>query len=273
MQTKKCYQYLKLYIFALLRCFLKRVKTIFFHEEKIKSKCTVCQQGSLVLMEKKRDISGAIVNILICNHCSVIANSSAFSYGMESQDATESVYKLRGEVEQLSEQVDVQLKLLSYIFPFIGRVGQKTFLEIGYGKGLMLIAASQAGFKNVIGVDPFDNVFRQVAMHFPEIKNVITHHELDAVKEPVDCVFMWHTLEHLPAPRSFLLNLTKTLNPSALLFFQVPQYHSPYIVGTHFYFFNELSIYNLLSSTGFSILEIGYDLDNQFITVVARYAK
>jgi len=225
-------------------------------------------------MEKKKDITNTTVDILICNHCFVIANASAFRYGLDIQNATESVYQFKKEeVSQLDGQIKQQQDLLSYALPFIKKVDKKTFLEVGFGKGLMLIAASQLGFQRVIGIDPFDNVFRQVSFYFPDVTNISTYHALAEISEQVDFVFMWHTLEHLADPHLFLTEMTKILNPSALFFFQVPQYHSPYIVRTHYYYYNEPSIHYLLSSFGFSILETGYDLDNQFITVVARYSK
>jgi 2-polyprenyl-3-methyl-5-hydroxy-6-metoxy-1,4-benzoquinol methylase len=240
---------------------------------KVGSECTVCGEGSLTMLEKKKDIDGTVENILICNCCFVLANEAAFLHGLSLQvQASETVYRLDDEaVVHLEEQVQGQQRLLTYVLPLLGKVEEKNMLEVGCGRGLMLIAARRLGFRRVIGVDPNVETFREVARHVQVDSNVTVCRDLSEVSDKVDCVVMWHALEHIPTPREFLTRLGDWLNDRAILFFQVPQYHQGYVCATHFHFYNEPSIRRLMASAGFEVLEIGYDVDNQFTTVVARY--
>ncbi|MEX5213167.1 MAG: class I SAM-dependent methyltransferase [Nitrospiraceae bacterium] len=242
-------------------------------ETKVGSECTVCGEGLLTMLEKKKDIDGTVENILICNRCFVLANEAAFLHGLALQvHASETVYRLDDEaVMHLEEQVQGQQRLLTYVLPLLGKVEEKHMLEVGCGRGLMLIAASRLGFRRAMGVDPNVETFREVARHIQVDSNVTVHRELSEVSDKADCVVMWHALEHIPTPREFLTRLGDWLNDRAILFFQVPQYHHGYLCATHFYFYNEPSIRRLMASVGFEVLEIGYDVDNQFTTVVARY--
>ena len=244
-----------------------------FKERKVGSACPVCGEGLLTLLERKKDIDGAIVDILLCSDCKVLANESAFQHSVALQvQASETFYRLTDEdLDHLEEQVESQRRLLAYILPLLGKVNEKVMLEVGCGRGLMLIAARRLGFRRAIGVDPNVETFRQVAQHIEVDSDIVVHRDLMEVGDKVDCVVMWHALEHMPAPREFLMRLGACLNDRAILFFQVPQYHQAYICATHFYFYNEPSIRHLMRNAGFEVLEIGYDVDNQFTTVVARY--
>jgi 2-polyprenyl-3-methyl-5-hydroxy-6-metoxy-1,4-benzoquinol methylase len=235
--------------------------------------CPVCGEGSLALFERKRDIHGTIGDVLICGRCLVLTNASAFAHDLSLQaQASETFYRLtEDDLDGLEEQVGAQQRLLAYILPFLGRPEEKTMLEIGCGRGLMLVAARRMGFRRAIGVDPNTETFREVVNRIAIDGGIVAYRDLREVSEKVDCAVMWHTLEHIPAPRSFLADLAERLNPGAILFLQVPQYYQPYICATHYYFYNEPSIRRLMATTGFAVLEIGYDVENQFTTVVGRH--
>lgn len=235
--------------------------------------CPVCDDGLLVFLEKKIDIHGTVGDILTCNRCFVLVNANAFAYDVTLQThASETFYRLNdSEISGLEERIGEQKRLLSYILPFLGRPNEKVMLEVGSGRGLMLIAARRLGFRRAIGVDPNIETFHQVTSHIVVDSSVAVVRDLAEVTETVDCTVMWHTLEHIPAPRAFLDNLVSCLKKGAILFLQVPQFYQPYICATHYYFYNEPSIRVLMTNGGFEVLEIGYDLGNQFMTVVARF--
>ena len=237
--------------------------------------CQVCGSGRLVFLEKKRDIHGAIGDFLLCDQCFVLTNASAFAHSLALQVyASETFYRVdAAELGSLDKQVETQRALLSYVLPFVGTPAGKVLLEIGCGRGLMLSAARRLGFKRAIGVDPNLETFRQIANHLAFDPEVTAFRDLEEVSEKVDCVVMWHTLEHIPQPLIFLRQLGTRLRDGAILFFQVPQYYQPYICATHYYFYNEPSIRRLMANAGFAILEIGYDVDNQFTTVVGQFGS
>lgn len=235
--------------------------------------CKVCDGGALVFLEKKRNIDGSINDIYICNSCFVVTNIHAFDHDATLQvQASESFYRLDNkEIEKLESYIESNKALLAYVMPYLGEAYGKSMLEIGSGRGLMLVAAKRVGFRKAIGVDMNLGTFKELKRHLVVDDDIVMYKNIEEVREKVDCVIMWHTLEHIPHPRQHLQLMVSRLNESAILFFQVPQYYQPYICSTHYHFYNEPSIRSLMKECKFSVLEIGYDLENQFTTVVARY--
>jgi ubiquinone/menaquinone biosynthesis C-methylase UbiE len=246
-----------------------------FTASKGSSHCRVCGDGTLILLEKKKNINGSLEEILICDCCLVLVNAGAFEHDIALQvHASETFYKLDQEVlTHLEEHINEQQRLLAYVLPSLGKVSGKVMLEIGCGRGLMLIAARRLGFRRAIGIDPNIETFNELAKHVTLDSGVAVYRDLLDVSEKVDCIVMWHALEHISEPREFLKSLVKFVNDKALIFLQVPQYTQRYVCSTHYYFYNEPSMHRLMADGGFEILEIGYDIDNEFMTVVARYVS
>jgi SAM-dependent methyltransferase len=91
-------------------------------------------------------------------------------------------------------------------------------LDVGAGSGLLVYALSLAGFRNVLGVDPFaerDRVFDTGA-------------RLDAVslgavgEDEWDLVMFHHSFEHLRDPESELLLATSRLAPGGRILIRMP---------------------------------------------------
>lgn len=237
------------------------------------SRCTVCESGKLVFFEKKLNISGSMDDMYICDECHVITNYSKRGQDLALQEqGLNNVYRFtEEEIKKIPEDIEARKGIINTVLPFVEDYHHKTILEIGMGRGYTVLSASELGFKNVIGIDLNLTLFKETLRHFKPKAAVAMYTDISEVKEKVDCVVMWHTLEHIYLPNVFLYKLKPVMNDGCVLYFQVPQYYQPYICDTHHHFYNESSARALLERNGFKVLECLYDVTLQFFTVIAKY--
>jgi 2-polyprenyl-3-methyl-5-hydroxy-6-metoxy-1,4-benzoquinol methylase len=235
--------------------------------------CKVCSFGQLIFLEKKLNIDGSVNHIYLCDSCSVVTNLSAFAFDESLQaHASATYYKLDDEdTAEIAPLIDSHQGLVAYATRFLGGAEGRSLLEIGTGRGTLLVAAKRLGYRQAVGVDLNLATFEALKARFPVDDDIVVYKDIEEIRERFDCVVMWHTLEHIPEPRAYLEKVALRLKEGGILFLQVPQYYQPYICSTHYHFYNEPSIRKLMAATGFQVLELGYDLKNQFTTVVARY--
>jgi hypothetical protein len=100
--------------------------------------------------------------------------------------------------------------------------------------------------------------------------NLLIRSDLATVGSPVDVIFLWHVLEHLPFPLRFWESHMDRLSPDALFFVQVPLYRPDYVIPQHFTFFSQPSLLRLFEQLGVETIEVGFDLDYGFLTYVGR---
>jgi len=235
--------------------------------------CRVCHDGELIFFEMKRSLEGQQNTIYQCTKCKVISNIDTFDTTLQFQgNGSAAYYKLSDDdIRTIPARVESVKGFLRYGLRFCPAFRDTNFLEIGFGQGITLLAAKELGFGRVIGVDVNVDTFNELIARAGLAVEIEVYSSLRDVTSKVGFVLMWHTLEHILQPHEFFRELTPLLEPHAILFLQVPQYYSPYICKTHHHFYNDPSIRHLLSECGFDTLEIGYDLDNQFLTAVARF--
>lgn len=242
--------------------------------------CSVCQsKGSLIYFERRRDIDGKANDIYICRKCLVLANVSVkcdeSSNIRMQKEASEYFYQYaEDDIRHLGALVDANKHILRAVIPYLDPVTDKDLLEIGSGRGLLLIAASELGFRRAIGVDYNVASFAHTKRLWAVKNNVHLYSSLDLIPGDVKahCLVMWHTLEHILNPNQVFEILGSKLSDDCLLFAQVPQYHQAHLCSTHYYFYNEPSIRALLAGNGFRVIAIEYDLERQFMAVIARRA-
>jgi len=234
--------------------------------------CKVCFDGRLVSFEKRLNINGNIDDMYICSNCFVIMNYTrqAQDLTLQKTGLTEFYRYTESEIVELRPTIESHKGIIANILDLMPAYHRQTFLEIGSGRGTLLIAASEIGFKSVVGVDLSLSVFEETKKHVKVGDNITMYHEISEVHQRADCIVMWHTLEHIFEPAAFFMELKKVQNRGCLLYFQVPQYHQPYICDTHHYFYNEPSIRALMKKNGYKTLRVEYDTVNQFLTVIAK---
>jgi SAM-dependent methyltransferase len=137
-------------------------------------------------------------------------------------------------------------------------------LEVGCATGIFLNAMRETGPWDVYGVDISEPAIRYARDVFG--LNVFRG-QLEEARFPdnhFDVVVLWDVLEHLPNPKSALLEIRRVLADDGWLVFRVPNLDSldaklfgPYWAGLdaprHFTVFSEATLRRLLDVTGFTL--------------------
>lgn len=137
-------------------------------------------------------------------------------------------------------------------------------LEIGCANGMFLNAIRKSGSWDVYGVDINEHAV-QYAREQLELDVFLG--QLEEAHFPddfFDVVVLWDVLEHLPNPKSALLEIHRVLASDGWLIFRVPNLDSfdaklfgPYWAGLdaprHFFVFSEATLNQLLEVSGFTL--------------------
>jgi hypothetical protein len=148
--------------------------------------------------------------------------------------------------------------------------GNGVFLDFGAGSGYAAIAASRR-FRHSIICDMYPEISEAIVGAL-DLTNITVIDDLVKLPCPVDVLFMWHVLEHLPDPTAFWAKNRNILADRAELIVQVPMYRSDYVVDAHFVFFNEQSLRIWFSRIGGNLRRILFDKENDFLTAVGHLA-
>jgi SAM-dependent methyltransferase len=149
---------------------------------------------------------------------------------------------------------------LSEILPTIAR--DASILDVGCGAGLLVNALRQAGFTNVVGVDPTESLVHVAAARGLPCRVVSDDFVEKASSDQNgwhDVIFLLDVLEHIPVNRQlgFLHGLRGMLRPGGRLVVSVPNASSTvaarwrYNDWTHTSAFTEHSLRYILISAGF----------------------
>ena len=239
-------------------------------------RCPCCAAtGTLDESEITRDINGRSAPLAVCSVCTAIVNmaelnafASCHSYPEEKNRASsEEFYDLTRE--GIAQELSSYDRMIDFFETRCGDFTERSLLDFGFGKGTFMLAAARR-FKAVIGVDFNVTTFKQLCMTLPTPPSIEVYTGLDAVPRTVDVVFAWHTLEHLTDVSGVLRTLRSLTNHDGWLIAQVPLFRPAYICSTHFVFLNRRSISLALDKSGYGLCEALYDIDNSFMTVLAR---
>jgi 2-polyprenyl-3-methyl-5-hydroxy-6-metoxy-1,4-benzoquinol methylase len=145
----------------------------------------------------------------------------------------------------------------------------ETLLDVGAAAGFFVEQAREAGWK-AEGIDPSDWAarFAREQLGVP----VRTGHleEAGFPAASFDAVTAWEVIEHLPDPRTVLLEMARILKPGGLLALSTPDAGAPvsrlagrrwlgwYKVPEHLYFFDRKTLMRLLEETGFEVTSCRY---------------
>jgi SAM-dependent methyltransferase len=116
-----------------------------------------------------------------------------------------------------------QVQTLLSIYASIARAGlqrgrDSRILDVGAGSGMLVYALSLAGFRDVLGVDPFaerDRVFDTGARLEAAVLGAVG-------EDDWDLVMFHHSFEHLPDPESELLLAASRLAPDGRILIRMP---------------------------------------------------
>jgi len=138
-------------------------------------------------------------------------------------------------------------------------------LDVGCGSGSLLYRMGNAGFKKVMGIDPFIN-------ESIEYKNGVKIHKknLFELNEKYDLIMMHHSLEHLPNQIEIFEKLNQLLNKKGYLLIRIPicsskaweKFREDWFAleaPRHFFIHSEKSINLIANKCGFKLKKVTYD--------------
>jgi len=139
-------------------------------------------------------------------------------------------------------------------------------LEIGTGTGALLDRLLEAGFEDVVGVEPSGAA---IAAASPSVRGLIRQGvfvETDFAPESFDLICCFQTLEHVPDPRSLARSCVRLLRPGGVLALVSHDYtgllnrmlgrRSPIIDIEHLQLFCPVSIDRLMDNAGLRAREV-----------------
>ena len=214
------------------------------------------------------------IKLAVCHRCSFIAN---VSFDPDLQD-----YSLQYEATQ-SYSPTFNHFHRSLAQRLIARydLRDKDIIEIGCGHGEFLILLCDAGPNNGVGFDPaYDDarIQHEAKSRITFISDYYSEKYADTKGDFVCCKM---TLEHIPQTGEFVRTVRRSIGDDldTTVFFQIP--NASYVLQDvafwdiyyeHCSYFTESSLKYLFLSSGFDVLDVFTDYDDQYLMIEARPA-
>ncbi|MFS8123821.1 methyltransferase domain-containing protein [Rhizobium sp. BR 250] len=237
--------------------------------------CPCCGSiGTTHLFQRRLDVSGDSVEICICSACTAITNRTNLL--KEQVDSVEALQVQINSADGFYSQKIDDLRLhqnrenISFLNYLVGNIiGGKSIVDLGAGEGY-LAAAACSFYETSWAIDINVDLLNKTVPQFGLGDKLKVAGSLDDVPGNVDAVFMWHTLEHIPNAFELGKAVTTKLKEGGLFVWQVPAYRDPYVVYSHYTFFNDRAARVFTKSVGLEIVNVFHDEALQFLTVVSK---
>jgi SAM-dependent methyltransferase len=250
--------------------------------------CPACEHGVMQVFYEVRNIPVHSVLLMptremalnyrrrdlrlgFCSWCGFISNTSfdpsVHEYGVNCEETQGFSPTFNAFARDLAERWVKQHQLQG-----------KTVLEIGCGKGEFLVQLVEFGAAKGIGIDPAfvpERLNTPVASRLEFIQDLYsekyTHLQADAI-----CCR--HALEHIAPTGRFMRMLRRTIgNQNAVVLFELPDVFRVLkepafwdIYYEHCSYFTKGSLARLFRRTGFEVLELSLEYDNQYILIAGE---
>ncbi len=253
--------------------------------EKIQ-KCPICETEKFSLFLEVRDYFLTKEDFQI-QHC----DSCGFKFVNPRPDklSIERYYQSDEYISHDSQKVS----LISRIYTIARRVsirnkfnivkgfaGNGKILDIGCGTGEFLNYCKSKNFE-VAGVEPNSKAsdFARRVNHLPVVSAL---NELESGKGTMNCITMWHVLEHVHDLNETLGVVKGLLNPNGVFIVAVPnctswdaqkygKFWAAYDVPRHLYHFDKDTMKKLVTKHGFIILKtIPQKLDAYYVSLLSE---
>jgi 2-polyprenyl-3-methyl-5-hydroxy-6-metoxy-1,4-benzoquinol methylase len=235
--------------------------------------CPVCASKELLMFDKIRDLHGNVVDILQCYNCWAIINTNAYEElakgDLKTLQGGDFYLLSEEELKNIDKAVANADGLFDYLHQYVDVPRSSVFLDFGSGRGYVAANAARR-FKKSIACERESRDIKLVMQRIGQIQNLEVVDDISKVSDPIDLLFMWHTLEHLPDPTDFWRKHLHRLSPECVFFLQIPLYRPTYVVRSHYIFYTERSLATWAQAIQVKPVQFGYDTENGFLTMVAK---
>ena len=211
--------------------------------------------------------------LVFCKACKV-----AFLATLPSQEQLSRYYENKYEIttqEYISTEkrrifrIPEQIKLISKLARL--KPPPASVLDVGCDKGYFLDEIRRCGY-SVLGVEP-----SQAAQDYCRRIGIEVKTTVDEIKATYDIITMWHTLEHVSEPVTFLNHLCEHLDPKGIVAVRVPDFGCFWrkIFGdrwvwfqpqNHYFHYTMPALNRLLEQVGLDVIEIYSQRPNNALT-------
>ena len=156
---------------------------------------------------------------------------------------------------------------------------ERTVLEIGCGKGEFLIEMAKAGAGHCIGIDPGVHPERIDDPDAADIEWIADFYDERYTHLDADVVICRHTLEHIPNVAEFMSTIRASIGdrPDTVVLFELPDVQRVLdevafwdIYYEHCSYFSLGSLARLFRRTGFEVVELALEYDDQYLLIAAK---
>jgi SAM-dependent methyltransferase len=158
-------------------------------------------------------------------------------------------------------------------------LANRTVLEIGCGKGEFLIEMAKAGAGRCIGIDPGVHPERIDDPEAADIEWIADFYDERYTDLDADVVICRHTLEHIPNVAEFMTTIRESIGdrPDTVVLFELPDVQRVLdevafwdMYYEHCSYFSLGSLARLFRQTGFEVVELSMEYDDQYLLIAAK---
>lgn len=229
--------------------------------------CKICDSSFL------EDFKHGKVHLYSCKNCKVV-----FNYEFPEQNEIDAYYQNEYKISlndtynderrryfRFSENISLIKDMMQYSKP------PSSLLDIGCDKGYYIDEARRYGY-NVFGTE----LSKSANLYTKKLK-LDVRQDISDFDQKFDNITLWHVLEHIPDPVTFLTNIKSQLNRPGYLYIRVPAFDSYWSQilkdkwdwlqpENHLFHYSLESLEYLLKSIGFDIEKISHNKPNNVLT-------